>query len=409
VSKSDKDPERVEQVHFNKERMLGKGGFGKVHAVVKKVGHDKGKWYAMKTLDKKILRKSNLLKEIKNEFELLKDCGNFLFTCNLFYCFQDDTAVYFVLDLALGGDMRYHLLKSKGRKFSESLTKFYIAQLILALEHMHSLNCLHRDIKPDNLLVQANGYIKLTDFGLGRKLLPNVSKGSCNEFGGTPGYMAPELYQKNHAHNNTAEWFSVGVLSHELLLSVRPYAEAVYKSVATTRVRRSTRTVRVESVAKSGKQDSTGSTKRVRVTESELLAMQPTVMTSDELKEALEGKEISKKAVSFLCKTLVKEPTKRLGWGTEKADPLKNHGWFEGFAWKQVMEQTFPVEYIPDTTEANVDCDDNELMDFLEHQSTRLTRSNSVINVDEFGALWFNYRDQEKSSSSSSRVNSPKT
>jgi serine/threonine kinase 32 len=108
---SKRDPPTVMVEHFNKERMLGIGGFGKVHAVVKKVGHDKDKWYAMKTLDKKALRKSNLLAEIKNEFGLLKDL-NFIFTCNLFYCFQDDASVYFVIDIALGGDLRYHLNKA---------------------------------------------------------------------------------------------------------------------------------------------------------------------------------------------------------------------------------------------------------------------------------------------------------
>ena len=87
----------------------------------------------------------------------------------------------------MGGDLRFHLKKQKGNKFPEAQVKFYISQTILALEHLHIRNVLHRDIKPDNLLLDEMGYIKLSDFGASRIVLPDVVDGTCREGSGTPG------------------------------------------------------------------------------------------------------------------------------------------------------------------------------------------------------------------------------
>jgi serine/threonine protein kinase len=108
------------------------------------------------------------------------------FICNVHYAFQDGAHLYMVLDLALGGDLRYNLSKSLGGKFTENVGRFYVAQLILALEYCHSLGVLHRDVKPENILLLGTGYIKLTDFGVARQLEEN---NHCYSSSGTHGYM----------------------------------------------------------------------------------------------------------------------------------------------------------------------------------------------------------------------------
>ena len=96
------------------------------------------------------------------------------FICNCHYAFQDENYLYLVLDLAIGGDMKFNLNKSANGRFSEKTSKFIFCQVILALEYCHSNNILHRDIKPENILLDSSGYVKLTDFGVS-KLLEDIS------------------------------------------------------------------------------------------------------------------------------------------------------------------------------------------------------------------------------------------
>ena len=95
--------------------------------------------------------------------------------------------LYLIMDLLLGGDLRYHIARK--RRFSEDITRFFIACLVHALESVHAANIIHRDIKPENLVFDNDGYLRLTDFGVARILTPD----NASETSGTPGYMAPEV------------------------------------------------------------------------------------------------------------------------------------------------------------------------------------------------------------------------
>ncbi|CAN0024950.1 unnamed protein product, partial [Heterosigma akashiwo] len=219
VSAHKVNPNEIDLSHFSLERVIGRGGFGKVQACIKKSEPDKDRWYAIKTLKKDfILKSSGGVRSVYNELYALSQL-QYVFLCNGHFAFQDSTQLYLVLDLALGGDLRYHLRHSPNGCFPEERARFYIIQLAMAVNYLHTKKMLHRDIKPDNILLCPNGYIKLTDMGIASRL-ENIE--DCREVSGTRGYMAPEIYGKGHRHGPASDWFSVGVVLHEFLKGARP-------------------------------------------------------------------------------------------------------------------------------------------------------------------------------------------
>ncbi|KHJ75832.1 kinase domain protein [Oesophagostomum dentatum] len=139
---------------------IGVGAFGRVSLVKKK---DSGQVYAMKSLLKKDVIMKQQAAHVKAERDILAEADS-PWIVKLFFSFQDDRCLYFVMEYVPGGDMM-QLLINKGI-FEEKLARFYIAELTCAIEYVHSLGFIHRDIKPDNILIDQQGHIKLTDFGL---------------------------------------------------------------------------------------------------------------------------------------------------------------------------------------------------------------------------------------------------
>ena len=228
------DEDVISMQWFSKERVIGKGGFGKVNAVRKIFGSDKEKWYAMKTIAKleTVKKGSSALEQVANELRLLRDLQHNRLI-QLHYAFHDKTRLYIVTDICLGGDLRYHLHHtkkkdnpcvdmSKGKRwFSEMTVRYYAAQILLGLKYLHENRIIHRDLKPENVVLDDKGQTKIIDFGIAKEIPLNEQ--SCTSRSGTGVYQAPEISLKGHNHTFVSDFYSYGVLVYELLVGFNPF------------------------------------------------------------------------------------------------------------------------------------------------------------------------------------------
>jgi len=217
-------------------KLIGKGTFGQVYQVRKK---DTQRIYAMKVLSKKVIVQKKEVAHTLGERNILvrTAMADSPFIVGLKFSFQTPTDLYLVTDFMSGGELFWHLQK-EGR-FNETRAKFYIAELILALQHLHQHDIVYRDLKPENILLDANGHIALCDFGLSKA---NLTKNdTTNTFCGTTEYLAPEVLLDEHGYTAMVDFWSLGVLVFEMCCGWSPfYAEdtqQMYKNIAFGKVR----------------------------------------------------------------------------------------------------------------------------------------------------------------------------
>ena len=295
---------------FHLDYPIGRGGFGKVWKVKCKLNN---KYYAMKIMSKLKIIKKNSVKNINNEKKFLSILHN-PFLVNMICSFQDNDNLYLVMDLLLGGDMRYHINKRAiyNRKKDENQLKFIAGCVLIGLNYIHENQIIHKDIKPENLVYDSKGYIHITDFGISKIFHPDNGK----ENSGTPGYMAPEvLFNKDHTY--CVDYFSLGVILYELLMGKRPYHGHNKKDLRKDIVSRQAR------------------------------------IKEDNIPDGFVKSDTFLDCANFINSLLERKKEKRLGFnGFEE---VKNHPWLIDFNWDDLINKRMNPFFIPPLGDNNYD------------------------------------------------------
>jgi serine/threonine protein kinase len=174
----------------------------------------------MKVLSKKSIIEKNEVGHTVTEINILRKLRH-PFVVNLRYAFQSPTRLFLVMDYVNGGELYYHLHKEK--KFTEDRAKFYSAELLLAIEYLHSLGIVYRDLKLENILLASDGHIVLTDFGLAKEGFRHRLHDKTATRVGTPNFVAPEVY-KGMPYGKAVDWWSFGIVIYEMVTGSLPFS-----------------------------------------------------------------------------------------------------------------------------------------------------------------------------------------
>lgn len=194
--------------------VLGRGFYGKVMLCQRK---DTKEIFAIKTIHKNRLIKSNKVHTIFTERNVLLKAKH-PFIVNICFTFQTETKVYFGLEYASGGELFFQLQRRSVLPLRD--VRLYIAELCLAVDYLHSLGIIYRDLKPENVLLSADGHVKLTDFGLAKNI--DLDQPTTATFCGTSEYLAPEIIARK-PYGPKIDWWAIGVLTYELLYGQTPF------------------------------------------------------------------------------------------------------------------------------------------------------------------------------------------
>ncbi|KAJ2089780.1 hypothetical protein IW138_003236 [Coemansia sp. RSA 986] len=285
---------------FRLLRVIGRGSFGKVRIVEHR---GTGKTYALKYINKATCISMKAQNNTVRERDMLEEIDH-PFVVNLRFSFQDEYTLYMVMDLMIGGDLRFHMMR---RRFVEGVIRFWVAELACAINYLHTTHAIvHRDIKPDNILMDHHGHVALTDFNIATRVRGNNSLHYA--VAGTANYMAPEVVS-GIGYTYSVDWWSLGVVMYECVYGKRPFRHR-----------------------KNG----------------------------DELKRALMYEEIqfpiiadvqvSYDCISAMRALLTKDPAQRIGF-----EGIKAHPFFSAINWDRLEAKQLDPPFAPSTDQSNFD------------------------------------------------------
>ncbi|XP_029714521.1 cGMP-dependent protein kinase 1 [Aedes albopictus] len=270
---------------------LGIGGFGRVELV----RYQKQKTFALKYLKKIEMVRQQQQEHAYSEKDIMLSC-NSPFIVRLYKTYRDKKYLYFLMEACLGGDVWTILQKNK--HFDERTARFMAGCVVEAFEYLHSRNMIYRDLKPENLMLDEQGYIKLVDFGFAKRIGANQKTWT---FAGTPEYVSPEIIL-NKGHDRAVDYWALGVFIHELLVGKPPFRGKNHMKTYNA------------------------------------------ILRGIDIIEL--PSRIPKKAQVLIKRLCRQIPAERLGYGKNGIADIKNHPWFSGFEWQRLKERTLPAPLV---------------------------------------------------------------
>ncbi|KAJ8982391.1 hypothetical protein NQ317_009646 [Molorchus minor] len=270
---------------------LGIGGFGRVELV--QYTQDSSLTFALKCLKKQHIVDTQQQEHVYSERNIMMSCKS-PFICRLYQTFRDSKYVYMLLEACLGGEV-WTILRDRGC-FDDHTTRFIVACVIEAFDYLHTRGIIYRDLKPENLLLDSSGYVKLVDFGFSKRL--GYSSKTWT-FCGTPEYVAPETIL-NRGHDRAVDYWALGILMHELLAGNPPFT-----------------------------------------------ASDP-MKTYNLILKGIDKIDFAKHNIGRTAQSLIKKlcrdaPSERLGYQRGGIQDIKKHKWFQGFDWDGLVARTLPA------------------------------------------------------------------
>ncbi|XP_017482092.1 PREDICTED: protein kinase DC2 isoform X2 [Rhagoletis zephyria] len=273
-------------------KTVGTGTFGRVCLCRDRVSE---KYCAMKLLAMTDVIRLKQTEHVKNERNILREIRH-PFVISLEWSTKDDCCLYMIFEYVCGGEL-FTYLRNAGR-FNSQTSNFYAAEIVSALEYLHSLQIVYRDLKPENLLINRDGHLKITDFGFAKKLRDRTWT-LC----GTPEYLAPEIIQSK-GHNKAVDWWALGVLIYEMLVGYPPFYDenpfGIYEKILSGKIEW--------------------------------------------------PRHMDPIAKDLVKKLLTNDRTKRLGNMKNGADDVKRHRWFKHLNWNDVYNKKLKAPIVPDVT-----------------------------------------------------------
>ncbi|XP_076819553.1 rhodopsin kinase GRK7-like isoform X2 [Clavelina lepadiformis] len=301
-----KEKEPVTEDDFLSFRLLGRGGFGEVYAYQVKTS---GKLYACKKIDKKKMKQKQAEKVVLSE-KITLEMVNSPFVVSLAYAYENKHDLNLVMTLMGSGDLKFHIYETSDKKrgLSKEQTKFYTAQITLGLDHLHRENILYRDMKPENVLLDDKGNVRIADLGL-VCILPGDKKTAGRA--GTVGFMAPEML-RGEQYAFGVDWFALGCTMFEMVEGKGPF------------------------ITKGKNKRKMSVTKTIETTINEKHIYKRS--HKEDLKDLID-------------QLLAKDVKKRLAGDERSAEPIKRHPYFADLNWERLEAGLVPVPFVPDKSQ----------------------------------------------------------